>query len=261
LLSDMKNHKSIFALIVLMILCITLSAQRHKKEMPAPFFYSSTIVPAPIYYNTLYPANEDTPSAADHVLKLEVEAMNKSCTVYLNGENKGMVSPYVKFDLYLPAGEYTFDAVTLDSPAEHFKDHFQVEDTGMRLSYHVYFPQGGALAADSSEPVRGYNNSAYQIVETMPEFIEGKDSMNRFISAHLKYPDTERENNIQGKVIVEFIVNTDGSLSDVSVARKVSPGLDREAVKVAKMLHFKPGLRHGKPVRVIYLLPIFFRLI
>jgi protein TonB len=71
----------------------------------------------------------------------------------------------------------------------------------------------------------------------------------------------ERDNDIQGKVLLRFVVMEDGSVADVNVMRGVSPGLDKEAVRVVRMLpKFKPGRQQGKPVRVYFNLPVVFKL-
>lgn len=77
----------------------------------------------------------------------------------------------------------------------------------------------------------------------------------------VKYPMIAQENNIQGKVFVQFVIEKDGSVSDVKVARSVDPSLDKEAIRVVKaMPKWKPGKQRGKPVRVSYTVPINFQL-
>jgi protein TonB len=95
----------------------------------------------------------------------------------------------------------------------------------------------------------------------MPEFPGGDVELMKFIQKNVQYPQMERDNDIQGRVILKFVVMEDGGVSDVSVARSVSPGLDKEAVRVVKMLpKFKPGKQQGKAVRVYYSLPVLFKL-
>lgn len=101
----------------------------------------------------------------------------------------------------------------------------------------------------------------FQIVEQMPEFPGGEEAMMKFIQHNIIYPDLERENDIQGRVVVGFIVNEDGSLSDFSIKKSVSKGIDKESLRVVRLLpKFKPGKQQGKPVKVQYLLPIMFKL-
>lgn len=99
----------------------------------------------------------------------------------------------------------------------------------------------------------------FQVVEDMPQFPGG--SVQKWISKNVKYPMIAQENNIQGKVFVQFVIEKDGSVSDVKVARSVDPSLDKEAIRVVKaMPKWKPGKQRGKPVRVSYTVPINFQL-
>ena len=103
--------------------------------------------------------------------------------------------------------------------------------------------------------------AVFKIVEQMPQYPGGDDAMMKFIQKNIKYPDLERESDIQGRVVLGFIVNVDGSLSDITVRKSVSHGLDKEAIRVVKLMpNFIPGRQQGKAVRVQYMLPIMFKL-
>ncbi len=98
----------------------------------------------------------------------------------------------------------------------------------------------------------------FQVVEDMPAF---PGNVTKWISKNVKYPVLAMENGIQGKVYIQFVIEKDGSITDVKVARGVDASLDKEAVRVVKaMPKWKPGKQRGKPVRVSYTLPIFFQL-
>ena len=98
----------------------------------------------------------------------------------------------------------------------------------------------------------------FQVVEDMPAF---PGNVTKWISKNVKYPVLAMENGIQGKVFVQFVIEKDGSITDVKVSRGVDASLDKEAVRVVKaMSKWKPGKQRGKPVRVSYTLPIFFQL-
>ncbi len=93
-------------------------------------------------------------------------------------------------------------------------------------------------------------------VEQMPEFI---GDMNEYLSKSLSYPAMARENNVQGKVMVQFVVNEDGSVSNAKVLRGIGSGCDAEALRVVNsMPKWKPGKQNGKAVKVYYTLPIRF---
>ncbi|MBO6034692.1 MAG: energy transducer TonB [Paludibacteraceae bacterium] len=99
------------------------------------------------------------------------------------------------------------------------------------------------------------------VVEKMPEFPGGNDAMNRWLSKNIKYPLIAQENGIQGRVVCQFVVNSDGKIVDVQVVRGVEASLDAEAVRVIKsMPAWTPGRQGGKNVRVKYTLPIRFKL-
>jgi TonB family protein len=101
----------------------------------------------------------------------------------------------------------------------------------------------------------------FTFVEQMPEFPGGESALMRFLQQNIQYPQMERDNDIQGKVIVRFVVMEDGKVADVTVVRSVSPGLDKEAVRVIKMFpDFKPGRQQGKAVRTYYNVPIVYKL-
>jgi protein TonB len=98
-------------------------------------------------------------------------------------------------------------------------------------------------------------------VEKMPEFPGGQDALNRFLVRNIKYPLLAQENGIQGRVVCQFVVNSDGSIVDISVVRGVEESLDKEAIRVIKsMPKWTPGRQRGKSVRVKYTLPIRFKL-
>lgn len=95
----------------------------------------------------------------------------------------------------------------------------------------------------------------------MPTFPGGKEGFNKFLGTTVKYPKAAREANIQGKVIASFIVEKDGSLTDIKIVRGIGYGADEETIRVLKSSpNWKPGTQNGKPVRVAYSVPISFAL-
>lgn len=99
----------------------------------------------------------------------------------------------------------------------------------------------------------------FVVVEDMPSFPGG--DVTKWISKNVKYPVLAMENGIQGKVYIQFVIEKDGSITDVKVVRGVDASLDKEAVRVIKsMPKWKPGKQRNKPVRVSYTLPINFQL-
>ncbi len=120
-----------------------------------------------------------------------------------------------------------------------------------------------------AEPIKDVapaeDNTVYDLVsiEKMPAFPGGDDALLAYISNHIQYPQQALDNNIQGKVIVAFVIGKDGHVSDVSVKKGIKNdlGLNAEAMRVVKTLPaFAPGMQNGKPVRVTYTVPITFRI-
>src|SRR5574344_41547 len=115
------------------------------------------------------------------------------------------------------------------------------------------------IAAPEEEPED--QKKIHVIVEKMPEFKGGAEAMNNFLVRNIRYPLIAQENNIQGRVICQFVVNSDGRIVDVEVVRGVEASLDAEADRVIKsMPPWTPGKQGGKNVRVKYTLPIRFKL-
>ncbi len=98
----------------------------------------------------------------------------------------------------------------------------------------------------------------FTYVEQMPEF---KGDISQYFSENIHYPKDAQIAQIEGRVIVRFVVNEDGSISDVTVVRSVDPSLDKEAIKLVRnMPPWKPGKTGGKPIKVWFTLPIVFKL-
>lgn len=102
----------------------------------------------------------------------------------------------------------------------------------------------------------------FALVENKPTFQGGDaNTFSKWVNSRLEYPEIAKENGIQGRVTLQFTVNTDGSVSDVKVLRGVDSSLDKEAVRVvASSPKWKPGMQRDKPVRVTYTFPVIFQL-
>ena len=113
----------------------------------------------------------------------------------------------------------------------------------------------------SSAPKAEEQGEIFQVVEEQPMFPGGMEEMMKFLQQNIKYPIEAQEQGKQGRVIVQFVVNKDGSISNDSVIRSVDPLLDAEALRVVRsMPNWKPGKQRGKEVRVRFTLPVSFRL-
>ena len=114
------------------------------------------------------------------------------------------------------------------------------------------------------QPVAVDNNDNplnFRVVEQLPEFPGGMAAFVKWLTDNLHYPALAQRQNIQGRVVVTFIINRDGSTSDLKIAKSVNPMLDREALRVARMMpNWKPGLANGKPCRTLFAIPIEFKI-
>ena len=125
-----------------------------------------------------------------------------------------------------------------------------------------------AMAPEEEQPARTETVKTekgeeliFQVVEQMPEFPGGMGEAMKFLAKNMKYPVAAQQAKIEGRVIVQFVVGKDGSVSDVKVMRGVSPELDAEAIRVVSMMpKWIPGKQRGKAVAVKYTMPIMFRL-
>ena len=105
------------------------------------------------------------------------------------------------------------------------------------------------------------NDKVLEKAEVMPQFPGGDQAMMKFVSENVQYPEEAKEKEISGRVFVSFIVEKDGSIGETEVVKGIGGGCDEEAVRVVKaMPKWKPGKEKGKPVRVSYMMPIFFKL-
>ena len=105
------------------------------------------------------------------------------------------------------------------------------------------------------------NDMVFDVVEVMPQFPGGQIAMLQYLMKNIKYPEQAMKEGIQGRVTVRFIVEKDGSISDVKPVLSVHPLLNKEAVRVVEsMPKWTPGKQNGKPVRVRFNLPVMFKL-
>jgi protein TonB len=136
------------------------------------------------------------------------------------------------------------------------KLEIQIEDDQSQRQMQAYVPP--PPPKPKQEEV---TEEIFVVVENQPEFPGGNTAMMKFLSDNIKYPVIAQENGIQGRVICNFVVERDGSITDVQVVRGVDPSLDKEAVRVIQQMpRWKPGKQRGQAVRVRFTLPVVFRL-
>lgn len=173
------------------------------------------------------------------------EFVNTWHNKFANGEHRRMIQ----------SSEYSWM-----SPSERSEYLESVEN------YLRRYPHGGSGASVQVTEVAIVADGAaegkvYMAVEKPSEFPGGLEALSKWLGQNLRYPKEAQEEGVQGKVIVKFVINKDGSISDVSVAKGVYLYLDQEAIRVVKcMPKWIPGKNNGVPVRSYYYLPINFKL-
>ena len=107
----------------------------------------------------------------------------------------------------------------------------------------------------------GDNPLNFRVVEQLPEFPGGMSAFVKWLTDNLRYPPMAKRQNIQGRVVITFIINRDGTTSDLKVAKSAHPMLDREALRVARMMpRWKPGIANNRPCRTMFAIPVEFRI-
>lgn len=114
---------------------------------------------------------------------------------------------------------------------------------------------------NANSEVQQNQEEIFQVVEHMPEYPGGEDALMTFLSQNIKYPATAQKNQTEGRVIVQFIVDSKGNVNSPEIVRSVSPELDQEAIRVVKMMPtWQPGTQKGEKVSVKYTIPVSFKL-
>ena len=132
-------------------------------------------------------------------------------------------------------------------------DNDNVKETGEAVIIKPISP-----TVDEEIPVE---DEIFEVVEKNPEFSYNGMSLMQYLGKSIKYPTIAQETGTQGRVIVQFVVNKDGSIVDVKVVRGVEPYLDKEAIRaISTMPKWKPGEQRGKPVRCKFTVPVMFKL-
>jgi len=153
--------------------------------------------------------------------------------------------------------------IVYDIP-ESIKSAYQLAEY-IEITYHkcdddstaiLFFKDKGQTM---SEDISSSYADVYTIVEVMPEFPGGENERNRFLAQNIIYPNLAAENGIEGTVYVSFVVDKAGDIRNVKILRGIGGGCDEEAVRVVKrMPKWKPGTQNGKPVNVLFNMPIYY---
>lgn len=178
---------------------------------------------------------------------LNVNYTPAGATVEIDGKNMGM-TPDVFRDLH--AGEHEI-TVSKQGYTTQRKKITITEGETLELN-------GGLVEKPKTDNAIVYG---YNAVDVKPQFPGGQTELNRWIAQNIKYPVDAIENGIQGRVLVEFVIQEDGSIGRIKIIKGRHPTLDKEAKRVISSLpQFKPGRKYGAPVNVWYSLPVDFRI-
>lgn len=115
--------------------------------------------------------------------------------------------------------------------------------------------------AQRTEQTDTLSDKVYNVVDEMPSYPGGTGLLMKYLSTQIRYPADAMKNRIEGRVVVSFVVEKDGTVSNVACQKRLYPSIDAEAVRVVKkMAKWKPGRQNGVPVKVKYMLPVRFSL-
>lgn len=171
--------------------------------------------------------------------------------IIMMNKKKSNAAGHIKYALFvLPAF-----ALLVAGNISCSQDASQTEDAKEEVVAPVS-PEAKEAPADSTA-----KEEVFMVAEQMPEYPGGMKEMLKFLQENVKYPENAMKNNVQGRVIVQFVVEKDGTLTEFKVARSVDPDLDAEALRVLQtMPKWKPGMQKGQVVRVKFTVPVSFKL-
>jgi len=206
--------------------------------------------------------------------------MESSCSLLLQfamNANKAMVEAYT-------SGKISWNDPRMEKQIEYLKDGIYKEwyengqlrkeieyKEGKMNGHYISYWENGQIKREeyigSDKSVGGKcfdqfgNEIKYTPMEQMPEFPGGEVMLIRFMCNNIKYPIVMQVSNVQGKVVAQFVVGKDGSLSDIRIKRSIHPAGDKEALRIISLMpKWKPGIKEDEPVSVTYILPIVFKI-
>ncbi len=239
--------------------------------------------------------NDFTPKYSGNVISYFENGNKASEELFVTGQRKGVSTYYFSNKQIRKVVRYDSDktgtiekvSVLNDSLGNHFLDEagtgsFKITDEAGDLvegaytnglkdktwktvnikKRETYFDEydGGKYIQGKTIDASG-KTTKYDKLEALPTFKGGLSALGSFLSSNLRYPDEARDNNIQGRVFLQFVIEKDGTLVEAKVVRGIGSGCDEEALRVInKSPRWNPGTQRGRPVRVSYVLPIFFQL-
>lgn len=154
-----------------------------------------------------------------------------------------------------PAPPKVAEVITIIESDSDLEEDFEIDDVEATQETMI------AIVEMSGEEEEEEEEVPFALAEVRPEFPGGEAALQKYIASHVQYPEIARENGLQGKVYVQFVINKRGEVENAIIARGIDAVLDKEALRVIQNLpNWKPGVQRGKPVRVSYTVPINFKL-
>ena len=221
---------------------------------------------------TAYPAGADYDlEGGPYISETEVKGRYKVDFKYSvrDGNRKEYRTRTVYLTVTEKDGKYLISDYETIEPERDMEAYEDVQEEGKEIdtpSEDVVSQERSAMDArqemmEKHESPKNEDMNIYDNVDQMPSFPSGQAALMQWLSSNMKYPTIAAENGIQGRVNVQFVVEKDGSLSNVHVVSPVDPSLDKEALRVVKSLpRMIPGKKNGSPVRVKYTVPVTFKL-
>jgi len=169
-------------------------------------------------------------------------------------------NPWVRLRVLLMLPALALSVVLSSACKSDIPESESQDVTKVSITYDSGQKATGEVTYNVVEP-KAEEEDAFAIVEQMPEYPGGEKAMFEYLMANLKYPQSCLDDKIQGRVLVTFVVEKDGSITDTEVVKSVNPDLDAEALRVVKgMPAWTPGKQKGQEVRVRFTIPVIFKL-
>jgi periplasmic protein TonB len=234
------------------------SGKRHIMAILVTILLFTLAVTAPAIIKSVMPKNKTRNVEVTELSKIDLNKKQKEEAKKIEVEEYKPVKAAIKFvpPVIKPDEEVTDqDTIrTMDQLNDSRSMISTIDQAGVVDDPNAVNPDVQQILEDTAKTV-------YQYVEQMPEFPGGQDELLLYLKKNIKYPEIAQENGISGRVFVQFVVSSNGSISSVTVVRGVDPSLDKEAVRVIRnMPPWKPGKQNGTPVKVQMSVPVNFRL-
>lgn len=234
------------------------SSRRHKWGIIASLVFFIVIIWAPILYKQILEKSKDKNVAVTTLSNIEIEKKVEKPKDIIIEKPAPPLKSSIKFTppVIKPDEEVQDDEI-IKTQEELTKTDINISVADVKGTDEV----NGQDIGDLNNQIVGEDtiSAPYSVVEQMPEFPGGEAALLKYLNTSVKYPKIATENGIQGKVYVGFVVDRNGGISNVRIARGVDESIDKEAMRVVKaMPKWMPGKQNGEPVRVSFTLPINF---